>query len=183
MYQITATFASTRWNLWVNRSSFLLSLSGEEHIQLFFVFYSVLPSAGYKLKPATFVANTKYLPGAAIVQSLVRHTVLALYCIDADSRHIWRWQSGGDFVTHGLHPTWEYLAQQNNLWALESWKVTHLKPTCLPVYVQTHLAMININFQAALDKSAPPTAEAVIRERWKSSCTNVIWAENKLGSC
>lgn len=118
-----------------------------------------------------------------IVQSSARHTVLALYCIAADSSHIWRWQSGGDFVTHGLHPTWGYLAQQNNLWALESWKVTHLKRTHSSVYVQTHLAMININFQAALDKSAPPTAEAVIRERWKSSRATVVCAENKLGSC
>lgn len=49
-------------------------------------------------------------------------TVLVLYCIAADSSHIWRWQSGGDFVTHGFHPTWGYLAQQNNLWALESRK-------------------------------------------------------------
>lgn len=43
--------------------------------------------------------------------------------------------------------------------------MTHLKCTRPAVYVQTHLAMININFQAALDKSAPPTSEAVIREK------------------
>lgn len=97
--------------------------------------------------------------------ALQSHTVLALYCIGADSSHIWKWESAGDFETHGLHPTWGYLAQQNNLWALESGKMTHLKCTCPSVYVQTHLAMININFQAALDKSAPPTSEAVIREK------------------
>lgn len=111
--------------------------------------------------------------------ALQSHTVLVLYCIAADSSHIWRWQSGGDFETHGLHPTWGYLAQQNNLWAMESRKMTHLKCTRPSVYVQTHLAMININFQAALDKSAPPTSEAVIREKVEIClcCRHLCWKQ------
>lgn len=155
-----------------------------KHIQL--IFLDVIQSYLLQMtswNPHVWLQTPNMNQAKRYSSELGTHTVLALYCIAADSSHIWRWQSGGDFVTHGLHPTWGYLAQQNNLWALESWKVTHLKRTHSSVYVQTHLAMININFQAALDKSAPPTAEAVIRERWKSSRATVVCAENKLGSC
>lgn len=58
------------------------------------------------------------------------------------------------------------LVQHEDIWPCriiyEHWGAE--KCTILSIYVQTHLATITINFQVALDKSALPKAETIIRQ-------------------
>lgn len=149
------------WNLRSNCCCLFFCVCNTINTIYNLLFYLMLPFPCYY---GCFIANTMCGPEIDALKLGVSHWFsLVLYCC---------WQQPHLEVIEwwGFCNTWTssnmgYLAQQNNLWALESCEMTHLKCTRSSVYVQTHLAMININFQAALDRSALPTSKAIIREK------------------
>lgn len=60
--------------------------------------------------------------------------------------------------------------------------MTHLKCTGLFVHVQARLAMININSQEVLEKSAPPTAEIRVGRKKNSVQPLPVWKTSRVAA-
>lgn len=105
------------------------------------------------------------------------------HCVTLLLTVVWRWQSDEGSVDMDL-------LQQEEIWPTgiiyehwrgEKWHIWSIL-AFLFMY-KPHFAMININSQDVLDKSALPAAETVIRLGRRGSVTAIGCMENKLGSC